>query len=87
MSRDVNFDESASWYLPSTPTPNSNLITKDEVNEPETNREEEEARNFGSLGETLISFRLNGLNEQMSRNDQSDEESASSRDSIVHSPR
>ena len=60
MSGDVVFDESASWYLLSTPTPDSNLITEDEASEPETNREEEEAEDFGTLGESPISFGLSG---------------------------
>ena len=47
MSTDVVFDESTSWYLPLTPTLNSNLINEDESSEPETNRDEdEEARDF-----------------------------------------
>ena len=35
VSRDVAFDESASWYLASTPTPNSNPSSEDEVREAE----------------------------------------------------
>ena len=37
--------------------------------------------------ESLISLRLSGPNERLSRYDQSDEETASSGDSAVHSPR
>ena len=45
--------------------------------------DEEEIR---TLEEALISFRLSGLNERLSRNDQSDEESSSSGISAVKSP-
>ena len=85
VSRDVVFDESASWYLPSPPTlDNSIPISEDEVSEAEMPLDKGD---IGSLEESLISFRLSGPNERLSRNDQSDEESASSGDSIVHSPR
>ena len=39
------------------------------------------------LEESPISFRLSGPNERLSRHDQSDAESMSSGDSVVHSPR
>ena len=88
VTRDVVFNESASWYLPSTPTPNSNLITEDAASEPETNREEEdEVGDFGILEEGLILFRMSGPNESPIRNDQSDEDLASSGDSAVYSLR
>ena len=63
VSRDVMFDESASWYLLSTPTRNSNPIIEDEVSEAEMNRKEE-------VGESSISFRLSRLNERLSWNDE-----------------
>ena len=66
VTRDVVFNESASWYLPSTPTPKSNPITEDEASEPETNREKQEAGDFGTLQESLISFRLSEPNERLS---------------------
>ena len=55
---------------------NSDLpISEDEANEPDMIREEEE--NFGTLGESFISFRLSGLNGELSRDDQPNKESAS----------
>ena len=84
VSRDVVFDESASWYFPSsTNLDNSIPISEDEVNEAEMPLKGEEIR---ALEESPISFRLSGPNERLSRHDQSDEQSASSGDSIVHSP-
>ena len=56
----------ASWYLSSTPTPKSNPITEVEASEPETNREKQEAGDFGTLQESLISFRLSEPNERLS---------------------
>ena len=44
-------------------------------------------REIGALEESPISFRLSGLNEQLSRFDQSDEEPTSSADLVVQSPR
>ena len=78
------FDESASWYLPSTPDLNSNPSSDDEVSEAEMPPDE---REIGTLDESPISFRLSGPNERLSRFDQSEEESASSGDSVVLSPR
>ena len=69
MSRDVVFDKSASWYLPSTPTPNSNPRFEDEVSEVEMPLHEHE---IGVLEESPISFRLSGLNERLSRHDHLD---------------
>ena len=43
-------------------------------------------REIGTLDESLISFRLSGPNGRLSQFDQSEEESASSGDSAVHSP-
>ena len=84
VSRDVVFDESASWYLPPTPDLNSNPSSEDEVSKDEMPPDEREVE---TLEESLISFRLSGLNERLSWVDQSDEESASSGDSVVHFPR
>ena len=61
LSRDVVFNEFASWYLPTPPTlQDSILISKKEVSEVGMPRE---AGGIGSLEESLISFRLNGPNE------------------------
>ena len=78
VSRDVVFDESASWYLP----PDSNLSSDDEVSEAEMPPDEPEIET-----ESPISLRLSGPNGRLSRYDQSNEEPASSGDSVVHSPR
>ena len=83
VSHDVVFDESASWYLPSTPDLNSNPNSEDEVSEAEMPPDEREVE---TLEESPTSFRLSGLNERLSRFDQSNEELASSADSAVHSP-
>ena len=82
VSRDVVFDESASWYLPPTPNPDSNPNSSDEVSEVEMPPDEPEIET-----ESLISLRLSGPNGRLSRYDQSDEEPASSGDSVMHSPR
>ena len=82
MSRDVVFDESASWYLPSTPRPDSNPSSDEEVNEAEMPPDEPEIET-----ESPISLRLSGPSGRLSRFDQSDEEPASRGDSAVHSPR
>ena len=42
VSRDVVFDESASWYLPPTPDLDSNLSSDDEVSEAEMPPDEPE---------------------------------------------
>ena len=61
---DVVLDESASWYLPSPPTPdNSIMISKDEVSEAEIPLEK---GHIGNLEESPISFRLSGPNERLS---------------------
>ena len=83
VSHDVVFDESASWYLPPTPDPNSNPSSDDEVSEAKMPPDE---REIGTLDESPISFRLSGPNECLRQFDQSDEESVSSGDSVVHSP-
>ena len=71
VSRDVVFDESASWYLPSTPNPDSNLSSNDEVSKAEMPPNEPEIE---TREESLISLRLSGPNVRLSRYDQSDEE-------------
>ena len=55
-----------------------------EVNEVEMPPDECE---IGALEESPISFTLSGLNERLRRHDQSDEESTSSGDSAMQSPR
>ena len=80
MSRDVVFDESASWYLPPTPDLDSNPSTDDEVSEAEMPPDEPE---IGTREESPISLRLSGTNARLSRFNQSDEESASTVDSAV----
>ena len=84
VSRDIVFDESASWYLSPTLDLNSNLSSDDEVSKAEMLPDEPEIR---TREESLISFRLSGPNGRLSRFDQSDEDPVSSGDSVVHSPR
>ena len=85
VRRDVVFDESVSWYLPTTPDLNSNPSSDNEVSEAEMPLDE---REIGTLDESTISFRLSEPNERLGRfENQSEEESASSGDSAVHSPR
>ena len=85
ISRDVVFDESASWYLPSPPTPDDSIsIFDEEVSEAEMPRDEGD---IGALEESPISFRISVSNERLSQHDQLDTESTSSGDSAVHSPR
>ena len=84
MSRDVLFDELASWYSLLSPTPEDFIpIIEDEAIKPNMIREEEEG--FRTLEESLISFWLSGPNERLSQYDQSDEEPMSSGDSAMHS--
>mgnify|MGYP000217460608 CR=1 FL=1 len=78
------FDESASWYLPSTLDLNSNPSFDDEVGEAEMPPDEHE---IGNLEESPILFRLSGPNGRLSRFDQSKDESASSGDLDVLSLR
>ena len=59
VSRDVVFDESASWYLPPTPNPDSNTTSDDEVSEAEMPLDEPEIETHE---ESPISFRLSGPN-------------------------
>ena len=66
-----------------TPTPEDSVpIIDDEASDGDTPEKED----IDTLEESLISFRLSGPNERLSRNDQSNEESDSSGDSSVHSP-
>ena len=66
VSRDVVFDESASWYLPPTPIPDSNPSSDDEVSEAEMPPDEPE---IGTHEESPISFRLSGPNGRLTRYD------------------
>ena len=66
VSRDVVFDESASWYLPPTPNPDSNPSSDDELSEAEMPPDEPEIR---TRKESLILFRLSGPNGRLSRYD------------------
>ena len=84
VNRDVVFDESPSWYLPSTPNLNSNLSSEDEVSEAEMPPDECEIE---TLEASPILFRLSRLNERLSRRDPLDAETSSSGHSVVHSPR
>ena len=60
VNRDVVFNESASWYLPSTPDLNSSLSFEVEVSEAEMPPNEHK---IGALEESPISFRQSGSNE------------------------
>jgi hypothetical protein len=84
VSRDVVFDESASWYLPSILQPVSNESSDGEVSEADMPREEPE---IGTRPESPISVSLSGPCGGLGRFDQSDGETASSGDSAVHSQR
>ena len=75
VSRDVVFDESASWYLPPTTELDSNPSSDDEVSEAEMPPDEPKIET-----ESPISLRLSGLSGRLSRFDQSEEETASSGD-------
>ena len=85
VSRDVVFDESVWWWLSSPQTPEETIPTfEEEVNEAEMPRDEGD---IGALEESPISFRLSGLNERLSRGDQSDKEATSTVESVMQSPR
>jgi hypothetical protein len=84
MSRDVVFDESASWYLPSIPPPDSNLSSDGDVSKADVPREEPE---IGTRPDSPISVPLSGPCVGLGRFDQSDGETVSSGDSTVHSQR
>ena len=60
------FDESASWYLPPTPSPDSNPSSDDEVSEAEMPPDEPEIE---IREESSISLRLSGLNGRLGRYD------------------
>jgi hypothetical protein len=79
VSRDVVFVESASWYLPPTPQPDSNPSSDEEVSEAEMPLDELE---IGTRPESLISVPLSGPSEGLGQFDQSDDEPASSGDSL-----
>ena len=59
VSRDVVFDESASWYLPPTPSPDSSPSSEDEVREAEIPPNEPEIE---TCEESPILLRLSGPN-------------------------
>ena len=83
VSRDVLFDESASWYLPSSPTPDNSIrISEDEISEAELLLNEDKIR---VVEESSISFWLRSLNERLSSNYQLDGEPTSSGDCVVQS--
>jgi hypothetical protein len=84
VSRDVVFDESASWYLPLIPQPGADVSSDEEVSEVEMPQEEPEIE---TRPESPISVPLSGLCGGLGRFDQSDDEPASSGDSAVHSQR
>jgi hypothetical protein len=84
VSRDVVFDESASWYLPSLPQPDLTVSFDGEVSEAEMPREEPE---IGTRPKSSISVPLSGPCGGLGRFDQSDDEPASSGDSTMHSQR
>ena len=67
VSRDVVFEESASWYqLPIKPTLDISILnSKDEVSEADLVDEVD----IGTLDESLVSYQLIGPNEEMSRDD------------------
>ena len=65
VSRDVVFNESMSWHLPSPPTPDDSIpISDEEVSEAEMPWDEGDIR---ALEESLISFLLSRLNKGLSR--------------------
>jgi hypothetical protein len=78
------FDESASWYLPSVLQPDSNPSSDGEVIEADMPPDELEIE---TRPESPISVPLSGPSAGLGRFDQSDDVSASSGDSAVHSPR
>ena len=59
MSRDVVFDESASWYMPPTPNPDSNQSFHDEVSKAEMPPSEPKIE---TREDSPISLRLSGPN-------------------------
>jgi hypothetical protein len=83
VSRDVVFDESTSWYLPSVSQPDSNPSSDGEVSDAEMPPDVPE---IGTQPESPISVPLTGPSAGLGRFDQSDEEPVSSGDSAMHSP-
>ena len=84
MSRDVVFDESSLWYSLLPLTPNDSVpIIEDESSESQLTLEEEK---IDTLEKILISFWLSGLNDELDRDGQPIDMSASEEDSIVQSP-
>jgi hypothetical protein len=60
VSRDVVFDESASWYLPSTPQPEADPSSDEEFSEAKMPPDEPD---IGTRPESAISVPLSGLSE------------------------
>jgi hypothetical protein len=84
VSRDIVFDESASWYLSSAPQPEADPSSDGEVSEAEMPPDEPK---IGTRPESPISVPLTGPSAGLGRFDQSDDDPASSGDLSVHSPR
>jgi hypothetical protein len=84
VSRDVVFDESTSWYLPSAPQPEADPSSDEEVSNAEMPSDVPE---IGTQPESPILVPLTGPSAGLGRFDQTDEEPASSGDSVVHSLR
>ena len=61
MSRDIEFDETTSWYGLSASTADPGPMPEDEASEPEPTQIEDEK--FETLDESLESFRLSRSNE------------------------
>ena len=81
VNRDVVFDDSTSWYLPSPPIPDQSIPNfEEEVSNAELPLRDEE---IGALSKSPISFQLSGPNEGLSRDGQPNEESASGGDSAM----
>ena len=84
MSRDVVFDKSTSWYSILVPIPDDFVsITEDVASEADMNLEAEE---INTQEESLISFRLSGLNEELARDGQPTDMPVSNNDLAVPSP-
>jgi hypothetical protein len=83
VSRDVVFDESTSWYLPTAPQPETDPSSDGEVSDVEMPPDVPE---IGTQLESPISVPLTGPSAGLGRFDQSDEELASSGNLSMHSP-
>ena len=68
-----------------TPTSDPDPMPEDEASEPEPAQVEDDEA--GTQEESSELFRLSGPNERLGQSDQSDDETASSGDSVVVSPR